>query len=171
MITWGTVIDIILETFDKKQTEFSKATNSNTSSISRIISGKIHPTFTAKELYDAIFNPEIATSFVHNAGPKKYWLGILKDTITEKFKEVREDMDDCWDEENYEKFILNLLSRAKTGASSKKKAQASIETPAITETAPKLTPIRRPNLTNSSKTQPPPLKHTETQSENNLPPR
>lgn len=130
----------------------------------------MRPTFKVEELYDAIFNLETSTSFAHDTGSEKYCLSLLKDTINKDFKEVREDMDDCWDEENYETFVLNLLNWAKKGVSSKKLAQVSIETPTTDNTSLKVPPIRRPKPTNSSKTKPSLLKHTATQSENNLPP-
>lgn len=86
----------------------------------------------------------------------------------DNFKEVREDMDDGWDEKDYEKFVLTLLNRAKKGASSKKVARDSIKTPITSENKPTLTPIRKSKHANPSKTQPSSSKHTETRAENNL---
>ena len=171
MITWGTVIDIILETFDKKQYHFAERIQSPKSSISRIISGQINPSFTANQLYTSILDPKTPTSFAHEADSDKYCLDLLKSTIEKGFKEVRMDMDDHWGEPKYEVFVGVLLKRARNGASSRKIAQDSVETPTPPKDTGTLHPIRNPKFTNSSKTQPPPLTDAETETAKNLPPR
>ena len=170
MITWGTVIDIILEAFDKTQAEFTEAIHGNKSSTSRIISGKIHPTFTAEAFYTSILDPKSPTSFAHEADSDKYCLELLKSTIEKDFKEIRMDMDENWDGLNYEEFVRILLKRAKKGASSRKIAQDSVETPIPPKDAKTFHPIRNPKFTNSSKTQPLPLRDTETETAKDLPP-
>lgn len=170
MITWGTVIDIILETFDKKQYHLAERIPSSKSSISRIISGQINPSFTADQLYTSILDPKTPTSFAHEADSDKYCLDLLKSTIEKDFKEVRMDMDENWDELNYEKFVRILLKRAKKGASSKKEVQDSNKAPAISNSTKNLHPIRNPKFTNSSKAQPPLLMDKETQTTKDLSP-
>lgn len=170
MITWGTVIDIILETFDKKQYHLAERIQSPKSSISRIISGQINPSFTADQLYTSILDPKTPTSFAHEADSDNYCLDLLKSTIEKDFKEVRMDMDDHWGEPKYEVFVGVLLKRAKNGASSRKIAQDSIETPTSPKDAKTFHPIRNPKFTNSSKAQPLPLRDTETETAKDLPP-
>lgn len=72
VITWGTVIDIILNTFDKSQADFTKAIHGNKSSTSRIISGKISLSLDVNELYNSVLNPETPTSFAHSADQGQY---------------------------------------------------------------------------------------------------
>ncbi len=117
MITWGDVIDIITWSFSISQTKLAELMYCDKTAISKIKRGRQSPSFTNDDLFSRIFDPATPNS------PSNMWsnkpeacLRHLKEEIEDRFKEVRKDMGDFWNEENYKIFVLTLLNRARNGA-------------------------------------------------------
>ena len=129
MITWGDVIDIILNTFNISQTKLSELMDYNKDSISKMKHGKAVPSTKIDVIYDRVFYPATTDSPAYQYGNTNNLASCLeavKDTINSKktpFPAVREAMDDMWDETDYKEFVCKLLSRAKKGPSSKIKSK------------------------------------------------
>lgn len=120
MVTWGDIIDIIMNMFEVKQTKIAQLMHLDKSAISRMRSGKRLPSFTAEEMFSNLFDSANPDSLAGSNESDKHHLDTLKGVIESDFAEVRKDMDDSWNEENYKKFVLKLLGRARQGASTKK---------------------------------------------------
>lgn len=127
MIAWGDVIDIIVYTFDLQKVDLSVLLECDLSKISKIRSGTQGLDRISKDrLFPLVFDPDTANSPAQKIkGDTQFLLGRLKEDIESQFREVRKDMDDCWEEKDYQKFVLTMLGRARKGTSSKKKAQRS----------------------------------------------
>ena len=130
MITWGDVIDITLYTFDLHKTDLSMLLECNSSKISKIRSGTQGLDRISKDrLFSLVLDPDKDSSPAQRIkgkkGNTKFLLYRLKEDIESQFGEVRKDMEDCWEEEDYQKFVLTMLGRARKGASSKKEVQHS----------------------------------------------
>lgn len=123
MITWGDVIDIITSTFYINQTELGNRVGYDKSTISRIRRGATLPPFGNEQLFSAVFDCGDSNSPEKKEKESNYWLGVLKDVIESRFKEVYDSLSDCWDEKNYKTFVLTLLRRARIGAPTEKAPQ------------------------------------------------
>lgn len=126
MITWGDVIDIIVWSFTIKQKDLARLLCCDETVISKVRNGR-QPFSCANEfIFSAVFDPTSSDSPAQFWGDKpKACLRYLKGEIEAKFKEVREGMDDYWEEEDYRKFVMAMLGRARQGAPSKKEPQHS----------------------------------------------
>ena len=126
MITWGDVVEITLDVFGINQTQLAEIMRCNKGVITRIKQGEQPPSPDIKTLFSLVFDTAESNgpASVGRRTPQ-YWLDVVKEVIESKFKEVREDMEDCWNEKDYQIFVLTLLERARKGASSKKKPQRS----------------------------------------------
>lgn len=126
MITWGDIIEITVFLFDTTQAKLEKQLNYSKGVVSKIKHGKQTPSASSKEFFSCVFDPNTPDSPAHKCkGTPKSYLESLKEEIAANFVEVRKDMDDCWNENDYQQFVLILLGRAKKGISSKKKNQQS----------------------------------------------
>lgn len=117
MITWIETIEFIMELFDVTQAEVAKRLGISPSQLSKIKSGTQAPTFTNEELYGAIFDLENSESFAE----KIYNCNIedVKNTIEELFPQIRQELEDCWESDDYKKFLYSLLRRTKRASSQK----------------------------------------------------
>jgi len=99
------------------------------SKITRIKSGTSTPSQTSEELFSSIFDTSLPTSLANSnsKGTEQYLLGLLKDAIESDFQEAKEDMADCWGNENYKAFVLELLARARKGSSRKRLLSSSTD--------------------------------------------
>lgn len=126
MITWGDVVEIIIGTFNINQTQLAELMNCNKGAITKIKQGIQPLSLDADQLFSRVFDPATSNGPASKGGREpQYWLDLVKKEIESNFKEVRAEMDNCWDEKDYRTFVMALLERAKKGASSKKEPQPS----------------------------------------------
>lgn len=135
MITWGDVVEIIKCVFDINQTQLAKTMKCDKSAITGIKQGERAPSFENDQLFSFVFDPATPDSPA-NKGKRtpQYWLDLLKEEIESNFKEVREAMEDCWDEKDYRTFVLTLLDRARRGPPTEKRVLSTIDCDIISET-------------------------------------
>jgi len=113
MIEWRDIIEIIKKMFPISQTKIAELLRCNKSAITRLKKEGAQPTFTDEQMFLYIFNPANPESPASNLNKNGYYLRLLKEIIEENFKIVRESLDDCWDEQDYQTFVLRMLGRAR----------------------------------------------------------
>lgn len=113
MITWNHTINIILETFDSiNQQELAAMLGVTESVLSKIKSGKRKAPFNSDVVFNAVFDPTNPRSPAKDK--PAFHLGIIKDIISKpQYEEVKKDMKDCWNEEDYNIFVKTLIKRTK----------------------------------------------------------
>ena len=112
MITWKEIILIIMSLFGVKQSEIADKLNVEPSYITRIKRGERYPTHLAADIYPKIFDFSNPKSFAKEN--PQYYLQTLKKMIESDFPRIKEDLADCWEEDDYERFVKRLLSRTET---------------------------------------------------------
>lgn len=174
MITWRDIINIACMMFEIDQKQLAKNLNVSQSTLSRIKNGKSKHSFTKNAMFKNVFSANAPARSDDTIKEMKETeddlLDLLKFIIESNFETVRIDMNDYWIGSDYKKFVNQLLVLAAQGSLSKMKEQSYDKTLETAEATLKLTPIRNPKLTNSSKTQPLPLRDTETETAKDLPP-
>lgn len=121
MITWRDIICIICEVFLINQQQLATCLNVQESALSRIKNGKKKATFDCDTVFRNVFNPDTKTSPAHAwEDDRKVLLDSLKYIIESDFHEVRENLDDCWEEDDYKQFVFKLLRRTRNVPSSGK---------------------------------------------------
>lgn len=127
MFYWTDVFDIINTFLDSKDSDIADTLECNRSTVSRYRYGGV-PTSLLRKFIEIIFVTGYQNSPVskrNNGDP----LGLLKYIISEDFQHVCNDMNDCWDETDYNRFVLKLLSRAKKRSPPKKEKASPKEMP------------------------------------------
>lgn len=106
-----------MKLFDVNQAEVAKRLGISQPQLSKIKSGTQAPTFTNEELYGAIFdleNPESFAEKIYNCNIKD-----VKDTIEELFPQIKQELEDCWESDDYTEFLYSLLRRTKRASRKK----------------------------------------------------
>ena len=126
MITWKDTIHIICEMFEISQQQLAGYLCVGEGTLSRIKNGKARASIDNTAVFNAVFNPDTKSSPAHSKNESKAkLLELLKEIIEFSFPKVREAMADCWDEPDYQLFVLRLLGRTRQVRSSGEKNVAS----------------------------------------------
>lgn len=127
MITWKETIEIIKSTFETNQNKMGKLLGYDKSTISKVKSGTQPPPFSNEDVFEKIFSPYTETSPAKAISTSEaYLLGILKEVIQKKFTTVKLELHDCWEESNYEIFVMELLGRTRQGSIMKTKSDGVV---------------------------------------------
>lgn len=154
MIFWGDTISIIARLFKVNDKTIAQKLNISSSMLSRIKTGERNISHTPEEIYKRIFDlnaKESLASFFNTenadnkeefavAVPKdvlearqrkrrenreKSLLSDLRTIIESEYPNVKNDLEDSWDEEDYKTFVMGLLSRTWRNISRNNKSKYS----------------------------------------------
>lgn len=114
MITWKDTIAIIIQTYECKQKELADLLGVSTTFLSKAKAGDrdVSEYFEDEYSFKRIFDVNTSGSLAYRKDEKEL-LDNMKFIICGKFTNVMYAMEDCWDDANYQTFILKLLERTR----------------------------------------------------------
>ena len=112
MITWNDTINLIVQTYGYTQQEIADKIGIKKSHFSKVKTGKLNAPaeFISANLYKKIFATDIEGSLSYGKNEKSL-LEDLKAFAFNYYKNIRDAMDDCLDEEDYKTYVIKLLDR------------------------------------------------------------
>ena len=111
MYYWKDTIDLIKALFDVQEMIIAQKLNISKSAFSKKKNGKQASTFSSDEIYELIFDPENKKSLLKSTADS--CLEDMKMIIGSSFPKIREELEDCWESEDYKEFVFCLLDRTK----------------------------------------------------------
>ena len=112
MISWKDTINIIMRTYGCKQKELADLLGVSTAFLSKAKAGDrdVSEYFETEYSFEKIFGVNMSGSLAYGKDEKDL-LENMKFFISIGFKNVKYAMEDCWDETDYQTFIMKLLKR------------------------------------------------------------
>lgn len=138
MIYWEDTISIIMKLFELKNKEVAEYLDVAPSTLSKVKKGTQSPpcNFIAGNVYNKIFNTKNKKSFAYGQN-ERLLLSNLREIIQNDFPAVYDAMKDCWGEENYTVFVMELLNRTKHDKSKGNKSKRSNSRDKVVQTSDK----------------------------------
>ncbi len=119
MIEWRDIIEIIMKMFPISQTKIAELLNCHKAAITRLKKVGAQPSFADEQMFSCIFDPANPKSPASNLNNNAYYLWLLKEIIETDFKDVQDALADCWNENDYQIFVLRMLGRARRNQQSR----------------------------------------------------
>lgn len=138
MIYWSDTLPIIKELFETRYNIIADMLGIASKEVSLIKKGKRHFPFDCEFTYSRLFDPnnEMSLAYIKYAEEEssfryesnenresrqkkkrknweKHLLSVLRTIIENKYPGVKKDLEDCWGEEKYKDFVLELLRRTR----------------------------------------------------------